>query len=181
MNRRVQGYSKGMRQRIKLAQALVCDPDLLILDEPLAGTDPIGRIKIMELLFDLSKQGKNIIVSSHVLYEVERLTENIVMLDKGKLIALGNIHEIRDSMDRFPLTVRIRTPNRGDLSKLSLDIKGVRSVSFGDDNEELLVRTSDPMNFFERFQRIILETGIKISSVDSPDDNLDAIFKYLVD
>ncbi len=181
MNRSVLGYSKGMRQRIKLAQAFVCDPDILFLDEPLAGTDPIGRVKIMDLLFDLYKEGKNIIVSSHVLYEIERLTENIVMVDKGKLIALGNIHEIRDSMDRFPLTVRVRTPERSRLAKFSMDVSGVKAVSFGDDAEEVLVRTSDPQLFFDNLQDIVIQNKIPVRSVDSPDDNLDAIFKYLVD
>jgi ABC-2 type transport system ATP-binding protein len=174
------GYSKGMRQRIKLAQAMVCDPDLLILDEPLAGTDPIGRVKIMDLLDDIKRSGKEIIVSSHVLHEVERMTENIILVNKGRLVAQGNIHEIRESMDRFPLTVRIRSRERKAIGKMVMEIPSVRSISFGDDQEELLVRTSHPPTFFSRFQDIVIDKGLALSSIDSPDDNLDAIFRYLV-
>lgn len=180
-NRMVAGYSKGMRQRVKVAQALVDDPQLLFLDEPLAGTDPIGRVKLMELLQDLRREGKDIIISSHVLYEIERLTTNVVIVDKGKLVAAGNIHEIRDSMDRFPLTVRIITDNRKRMAKVLLDIDVVRSISLGDDNEELLVKTSAPAEFFPDLQRAVVQNKLKIRSIDSPDDNLDAIFKYLVD
>ncbi len=180
MNRSVMGYSKGMRQRIKLAQAMVCDPDLLILDEPLAGTDPIGRVKIMDLLEDIKKSGKEIIVSSHVLHEVERMTESIILVNKGRLVAQGNIHDIRESMDRFPLTVRIRSRERRIIGKMVMDIPGVKSISFGEDLEELLVRTGHPPTFFSRFQDIVIEKGLALSSIDSPDDNLDAIFRYLV-
>ncbi|MGA1848108.1 MAG: ABC transporter ATP-binding protein [Thermoplasmatota archaeon] len=180
MNRSVMGYSKGMRQRIKLAQAMVCDPDLLILDEPLAGTDPIGRVKIMDLLDDIKKDGKEIIVSSHVLHEVERMTESIILVNKGRLVAQGNIHDIRESMDRFPLTVRIRSRERNVIGKMAMDIPGVKSISFGDDPEELLVRTGHPPTFFSRFQEMVIEKGLALSSIDSPDDNLDAIFRYLV-
>jgi len=180
MNRSIFGYSKGMRQRIKLAQALVCDPDLLILDEPLAGTDPIGRVKIMDLLFDLKRSGKDIIVSSHVLHEIERMTESIILVNKGKLVAKGNIHEIRESMDRFPLTVRIRSPERKRIGKMVMDIPGVRSVSLGDDSDELLIRTGHPPTFFSNFQDMVMQKELQLTSIDSPDDNLDAIFKYLV-
>jgi ABC-2 type transport system ATP-binding protein len=179
-NRSVDGYSKGMRQRIKLAQALVNDPQLLILDEPLAGTDPIGRVMIMDLLHDLEKEGKNVIISSHVLHEIERLTMNIVIVNKGRLVASGDLHEIRDSMDRFPLTVRVKTTQRNSIAKLVFDIPSVTSVSYGDDGGELLIRTRFPMVFFPEFQRILVENSLEIMSIDSPDDSLDAIFKYLV-
>ena len=180
-SRMVEGYSKGMRQRIKIAQALVDDPNLLILDEPLAGTDPIGRVKLMELLHDLAREGKDIIVSSHVLYEVERLTTNIVLVNKGRLVAEGNMHDIRDSMDKYPLTIRIMTTDRTRMAKSSLDLPAVTSVSMGENDMELLVKTSSPVRFFPGFQRMVVQKGIEISSIDSPDDNLDAIFKYLVD
>ncbi|MGA1793680.1 MAG: ABC transporter ATP-binding protein [Thermoplasmatota archaeon] len=179
--RPVDGYSKGMRQRIKIAQALVGDPNMLILDEPLAGTDPIGRVQLMNLMHDLTDEGKDIIVSSHVLYEIERLTSNIVLVNKGRLVAEGNMHEIRDSMDKYPLSVRIMTDDRKQIAKSVLEIPSVSSISLGDDPKELLVRTSSPGNFFGGFQRMLIKNGLRITSIDSPDDNLDAIFKYLVD
>ncbi|MFO8051016.1 MAG: ABC transporter ATP-binding protein [Thermoplasmatota archaeon] len=181
MNRLISGYSKGMRQRIKIAQSLINDPRLLVLDEPLAGTDPLGRLKIMDLLFDLSKEGVDIIVSSHVLYEIERLTEQIVILKNGKLVAEGNIHEIRDSMDRFPLTVRIRSPDTRKMARRLIKMVDVTSLDLGGDDDELMVRTRDPYRFYEEFQAMMAGSDLSIGSIDSPDDNLDAIFKYLVD
>ncbi len=181
MNRAVTGYSKGMKQRIKIAQSLVHDPEILIMDEPLAGTDPVGRIQIMELLFKLRDQGKHILVSSHVLHEVERMTENIVLINKGKLLAQGNLHRIRDSMDKFPLTVKITCEKRRELASILSKMENIISLSYAGGQNVLLVRTGDPNLFYDGFQEIILDEGIRIDSIDSPDDNLDAIFKYLVD
>jgi len=180
-NRMVAGYSKGMRQRIKVAQALVNDPQILFLDEPLAGTDPIGRVELMKLLQDLRMEGKDIIVSSHVLYEIERLTTNIVIINKGRLVAAGNLHDIRESMDRYPLTIRIKTDDRKKMGKLLMDLDNVRSVSFGEEKQDLLVRSSSPGDFYPELQKIIVNHDLTLSSIDSPDDNLDAIFRYLVD
>ncbi|MCK5774439.1 MAG: ABC transporter ATP-binding protein [Thermoplasmata archaeon] len=181
MNRAVTGYSKGMKQRIKIAQSLVHDPEILVMDEPLAGTDPVGRIQIMELLFKLRDQGKHILVSSHVLHEVERMTENIVLINKGKLLAQGNLHKIRDSMDKFPLTVKITCEKRRELASILSKMENIISLSYAGGQNVLLVRTGDPNLFYDGFQEIILDEGIRIDSIDSPDDNLDAIFKYLVD
>jgi len=181
MNRAVGGYSKGMKQRAKIAQSLVNDPELLVLDEPLAGTDPLGRVNILDLIKDLAVEGKHLIISSHVLYEIERITDEVVLINNGKLVASGNIHEIRDSMDRFPLTVRIRTGDSLTLSRLLIGMSIVSSVSYGDDRNTLLARTTDPGRFYPAFQAMIQDRGIKITEIDSPDDNLDAIFKYLVD
>ncbi len=181
MNRTISGYSKGMKQRIKIAQSLVHDPDILVMDEPLAGTDPVGRIQIMNLMYKLRDQGKHILISSHILHEVERMTENIVLINKGKLLAQGNLHEIRDSMDRFPLTVRVTCEKRKKLASILSGMENVISISYEGGSNVLLVRTGDPNMFYEGFQEIVLKEGIRIVSIDCPDDNLDAIFKYLVD
>jgi ABC-2 type transport system ATP-binding protein len=180
MDRQISEYSKGMRQRIKIAQSLIHEPELLILDEPLAGTDPLGRIRIIDLLFDLLKRGTNIIISSHVLHEVERLTANIILIDKGKLVAHGDIHEIRDSLDRYPLTVRIQTKRSRKLARLATSYPEVSSINFSSRNE-LMIRTSDPNLFFDNLQTLISREKIPVEGIDSPDDNLNAIFKYLVD
>ncbi len=180
MDRPISNYSKGMRQRVKMAQALVHDPLLIVLDEPLAGTDPIGRMKIIELLFELERKGKNIIISSHVLHEVERMTENIVLIDNGKLVAEGNIHAIRDSLDRFPLTIRVMTPDARVLAGRLTSLEEVKTLSIGE-NGELLVRTSDPNRFYNDLQDLVVEDSFHIESIDSPDDNLNAVFEYLVE
>jgi ABC-2 type transport system ATP-binding protein len=180
MDRDISEYSKGMRQRIKLAQSLVHDPDLLILDEPLAGTDPIGRVRIIDLLFELQREGRHVLISSHVLHEVERLTENIVLIDRGKLVAEGDIHSIRDSLDRYPLTIRVQSPDFRKLARLMTDQGEVSSITFSGEGE-LMVRTSNPNLFFENLQRLIVKEKIDVEGIDSPDDNLNAVFKYLVE
>jgi ABC-2 type transport system ATP-binding protein len=179
-DRPVAQYSKGMRQRIKLAQSMVNEPDLLILDEPLAGTDPIGRLRIIELLFDLVREGKHLVISSHVLHEVERLTNRIVLIDRGKLVAEGDIHSIRDSLDRYPLTVRIKSSGARKLARLLTGYREVSSITFGVERE-LLVRTQDPNLFYENLQKLVVRKRISVESIDSPDDNLNAVFEYLVE
>jgi len=182
MNRKIGGYSKGMRQRVKIAQSIVHGPELLLLDEPLAGTDPLGRIKIIDLLFKLQQQGKHIIVSSHVLHEVERMTRNIILINKGKLIAQGDIQEIRDSMDKFPLNVRIRTDRPRAVSQLLAENEDVLSISFPVGKKDtLIIKTARPDVFYPEFQRLVIDKNLNIFSIDSPDDSLDAIFKYLVE
>lgn len=180
MDRDISEYSKGMRQRIKLAQSLVHDPDLLILDEPLAGTDPIGRVRIIELMFELRREGRHIVISSHVLHEVERLTENIVLIDRGKLVAEGDIHSIRDSLDRYPLTIRVLSPDFRKLARLLTDYGEVSSITFSGDGE-LMVRTSNPNLLFDNLQKLVVKEKITVEGIDSPDDNLNAVFKYLVE
>ncbi len=180
MGRPITQYSKGMRQRIKLAQSIVTDPDLLILDEPLAGTDPIGRMRIIDLLFELQKEGRHIIISSHVLHEVERMTENIILIDRGKLVAQGSIHGIRDSLDRYPLTVRVKAKRSRDLARLLTLNRNVSSFTFSGP-EEVLIRTSDPNKFFDELQDLLVDQRISVQGIDSPDDDLSAIFEYLVE
>ena len=101
-DRAIRGYSKGMRQRIKLAQALVHDPDVLFLDEPLTGTDPVARRDLMDIIQRLGSEGKSVLVSSHVLHEVQSLTPNIVLLIHGRLVAEGHVRQIRDLIDKHP-------------------------------------------------------------------------------
>lgn len=181
MNRNVGGYSKGMKQRTKIAQSLVHDPSILVLDEPLAGTDPLGRYGLMELIFKLRDQGKHILISSHVLHEVERMTEEIVLINKGKLVAQGNIHSIRDRMDRYPLTVRLVTKNRRSLARELSVNPLVTTLTYDKDPMTLLVKTRDPSKFYGDLQDLIVNSGIPVTSLDSPDDNLESIFKYLVE
>jgi len=179
MNRKIEGYSKGMRQRIKVAQAFVHDPQLILLDEPLAGTDPVGRVKIMEVIQDLEKEGKDIVVSSHVLHEVERITENILLINKGKLLAQGNIHDIRDLIDKHPHIIKIETP---DPRKLARELEGFEYVTALEFHPGmLLVRSLRPELFYTELPKVITRTGIKYTHLSSPDDNLNAVFKYLTE
>ena len=179
MDRKISGYSKGMRQRVKIAQAIAHDPDLLILDEPLSGTDPVGRVKLIEIIRRMEAEGKDIIVSSHVLHDVERITQSIVLINKGKVIAQGNVHDIRALIDQHPHIVKIRTGEARRLAGLLTGNGTVVSMEFS--GEVLQVKTSKPDLFYTELPRIMAENNISYSELTSPDDNLDAVFRYLVE
>ncbi|MFQ5553156.1 MAG: ABC transporter ATP-binding protein [Thermoplasmata archaeon] len=178
MDRPLGGYSKGMRQRTKLAQALAHDPQLLILDEPLNGTDPVGRARMMEVIQGLPEQGVSVIVSSHILFEVERLTDRVVLINHGKAIASGLIREIRRLIDEHPHTVLIGTPRSRELASQLASQDHVAEIMF--DGDVLTVRTRDPETFYRELPGIVVESGIPVTSMESPDDNLEAVFRYLV-
>ena len=181
-NKRIGAYSKGMRQRVKMAQALVHDPQLLILDEPLAGMDPIGRRKTIRLIRDWGRAGKSIIVSSHILHEIESMTSNILLINNGRILAEGDVHQIRDLIDEHPHTVYVRADDPRRLARQFLnDATGddVRSLRF--EQGAVVVETGKPDAFYARLTDMAAsgEFGA-IEEVTSPDDNLQAVFQYLV-
>jgi ABC-2 type transport system ATP-binding protein len=178
--RAIRGYSKGMRQRIKLAQALVHDPEVLFLDEPLTGTDPIARRDLMDIIQRLGGEGKSVLVSSHVLHEVESLTPNIVLLNHGRLVAEGHVRQIRDLIDGHPHHIVLVSDAYRKLASRLLswdDVEGVRVIAA---ENALMVETRAPDAFYGRLPGLSLEDGLAIKAVYSDDDNLEAVFKYLV-
>ena len=177
--KKIGAYSKGMRQRVKLAQALAHDPDLLILDEPLAGMDPIARRKTIRLIKHLARSGKSVIVSSHILHEIETMTANILLINQGRILAEGNVHQIRDLIDEHPHTVYIRADQTRALARQFLTDDDVLSLKFEDD--AVVVQTARPDVFYARLTGLAAtgELGA-IHEVTSPDDNLQAVFQYLV-
>ena len=178
-NKEIGKYSKGMRQRVKIAHALVHDPDLIILDEPLDGCDPIARTSIMSVIRDLGTQGKTVLVSSHILDEIERITEQIVILHNGRLLALGNLHAIRDLLDKHPHRILIRTENPRKLAEYFVPEDPVYGVRFAEEGA-LEVLTNDLSAAHSVLPRVIVESGLKITSIENPDDNLEALLGYLV-
>tara|TARA_B100001113_G_scaffold108871_1_gene88212 strand:- start:548 stop:1492 length:945 start_codon:yes stop_codon:yes gene_type:complete len=172
-------YSKGMRQRVKIAHALVHDPDLIVLDEPLHGCDPIARTSIMSVIRDLGEQGKTVLVSSHILDEIERITEQIVILHNGRLLALGNLHAIRDLLDKHPHRILIRTDHPRALASAFVNSKPVYGVRFSEEGA-LEILTNDLSEAHSILPEVIVKSGIKIHSIENPDDNLDSLLKYLV-
>ena len=178
-NKEIGKYSKGMRQRVKIAHALVHDPDLIILDEPLHGCDPIARTSIMSVIRDLGTQGKTVLVSSHILDEIERITEQIVILHNGRLLALGNLHAIRDLLDKHPHRILIRTENPRKLAEYFVPEAPVYGVRFAEEGA-LEVLTNDLSAAHSVLPRVIVESGLKITSIENPDDNLEALLGYLV-
>jgi ABC-2 type transport system ATP-binding protein len=180
-NKKIGAYSKGMRQRVKMAQALVHDPQLLILDEPLSGMDPIGRRKTIRLIRDWGRSGKSIIVSSHILHEIESMTSNILLINNGRILAEGDVHQIRDLIDEHPHTVYVRAADPRRLARefINADTNDVRSLKFEEGG--VVVETSKPDAFYARLTDMAAsgEFGA-IDEVTSPDDNLQAVFQYLV-
>jgi ABC-2 type transport system ATP-binding protein len=177
--KKIGAYSKGMRQRVKLAQAIVHDPELLILDEPLSGMDPIARRKTIRLIKEWARAGRSILVSSHILHEIEAMTANILLINNGRILAEGNVHQIRDLIDEHPHTVFIRAENPRALARRFLAEDDVISLRF--EADAVIVETAKPDAFYARLTDLAAsgEAG-PIDEVTSPDDNLQAVFKYLV-
>ncbi|MGE0814468.1 MAG: ABC transporter ATP-binding protein [Vicinamibacterales bacterium] len=178
-DKKIGAYSKGMRQRIKLAQALVHDPEILILDEPLSGMDPLQRRKTIRLVKDWARRGRHVIVSSHILHEIEAMTSNILLITNGRILAEGNVHQIRELIDTHPHTVHIRAESPRTLAAKLIGDDGVAKMTF--EPGALVVETRQPDVFYQRITELAAsgEAGA-IAEVTSPDDNLQAVFTYLV-
>ena len=178
-DKKIGAYSKGMRQRIKMAQALAHDPELLILDEPLAGMDPIARRKTIRMIKDLGRAGRSVLVSSHILHEIESMTANILLINQGRIVAEGNVHQIRDLIDEHPHTVYIKADQTRALAREFLTQDDVLSLKFED--EAVVVQTARPDAFYARLTELAASGELgSIHEVTSPDDNLQAVFQYLV-
>jgi ABC-2 type transport system ATP-binding protein len=177
-DRHLSTYSKGMRQRVKLAQSIAHDPELILLDEPLNGVDPVGRAALSALLRNLQGEGRHIVVSSHVLYEVERLTDQIVMIANGRALAQGDLHRIRDLIDAHPHVIDIDTPDPRALARILGTMDHVVSIEFPGPNL-LRVRTRSPDTFYQSLPDVVLREHVIVRGVQSLDDNLDAVFRYL--
>ncbi len=177
--KKIGAYSKGMRQRVKLAQALVHDPELLILDEPLSGMDPLMRRKTIRLIKDWARAGKHIIVSSHILHEIESMTSNILLINNGRILAEGNVHQIRELIDTHPHTVSVRAADPRALARRFLEEDDVLSLKF--EPGAVIVETARPDAFYQRLTTLAASGDAgPIEEVASPDDNLQAVFRYLV-
>lgn len=180
-DRKIGGYSKGMRQRIKVAQGIVHDPDVFVLDEPLNGLDPVARREITTLLTALAARGKCILISSHILYEVEQLTSNILMMSRGRVMAQGDIYQIRNLIDRYPHRISIKSPQARRIAGELLQLPYVLSAKLdGANATQVEIETREPEAFYTQFPDIVAHHNFDIVSFDSPDNNLESVFKYLV-
>ena len=178
INKEIGRFSKGMRQRTKIAHALVNDPELIVLDEPLQGCDPLARTTIMNVIRELGKLGRTVLVSSHILSEIERITEQIVILHQGKLVALGNLYAIRERLDQIPHTIRIVGDDARALAKDILSHPAVFGVSFPNDHE-LLIQTYHFGRMHAELPRLIVDNGHNVRLIDNPDDDLESLLHYL--
>jgi ABC-2 type transport system ATP-binding protein len=155
-DRKIGAYSKGMRQRIKLAQSLVHNPELLFLDEPLGGMDPIGRRSTIRLVKQLGADGKSVIVSSHILYEIEAMTNNVLLINNGRILAEGNVHEIRELIDEHPHNVYINCSKPRLLASILVEYEDIASVKLGAEDDALIIETLRPDDLYSRLPEIIL-------------------------
>ncbi len=177
-DRKLGGYSKGMRQRVKLAQAIAHEPDVLLLDEPVAGMDPVNRRRVIDLVRRLGREGKTILVSSHILHEVEAMTRQVMLIHNGRILAEGDIREIRDLLDEHPHTVSLRARDPRKLAEAIVGWPTVLSLSFGSEGEWLTVQTARPDDFYGALPEVALQAGV--TEMYSPDDDLESVFHYLV-
>ena len=178
-DRKIAAYSKGMRQRVKLAQALAHDPELLILDEPLSGMDPLGRRKTIRMIKEWGREGRSVLVSSHILHEIESMTSSVLLINQGRILAEGNVHHIRSLIDTHPHTVSVMADEPRALARALLDGDDVLSLKF--EPGGLIVQTARPDVFYARLTEMAASGAHgEVHEVMSPDDNLQAVFQYLV-
>jgi len=178
MHDAISTYSKGMRQRTKLAQALVHDPDLLVLDEPLSGTDPVGRHELMDLIRELGAEGKSVLVSSHVMHEVQAMTTRFLLIYGGRVLAAGDVHEIRRLLYEIPHRIRVVCDRPRELARHLSGQPAVDGVQM--DGDELWVTTREPRELFALLPGLTAETGVSVRELGSDGESLDAVFEYLV-
>lgn len=178
--RKIKTYSRGMKQRIKVAQALIHEPELVILDEPLNGCDPIARNDIMELVAAMAREGKTVLVSSHILNEVATMTDEILVLHRGRLLASGNVHEIRSLIDKHPHRISLRGDGIKRFAASLFEVDGVVSLRLVDAGRGLEAETKKPAAFYAAVQEAQVDGRIKLEQVFSADDNLMAVFEYLL-
>lgn len=177
-DRRIRAYSKGMRQRIKIALALAHQPEVLVLDEPFNGLDPVGRREMMQLFADYAREGRTILLSSHILHEIEQMTDRILMMSNGFVLAEGQVHHVRELLRRHPFKVFLRCAQPRKLAALMLAEDSVTSVEL-EDQTSLTLSTYDPDRFYDRLNDLILEHDIEVNMVTLADESVESIYQYL--
>lgn len=178
-NRNIAGYSKGMRQRIRLAQALGNNPRVLVLDEPLNGLDPLARAEMIALFRSVAAEGCYVIISSHILHEVDAISDQVVMLSNGYVVAEGPIHSLRSEIREQPAQILVRCDRPRQLASELLKSEQTMEVRIHNDGRGLLIKTLDADRFYLMLNHIALN-GIGIESVTPADDDVNSIYEYLI-
>jgi ABC-2 type transport system ATP-binding protein len=178
-NRKVAAYSKGMRQRVRLAQAIAHDPDLLVLDEPLNGLDPLVRAETIELFRAWAAEGKHVIISSHVLQEVDLISDQVVLIANGMIMAEGKIRDVRDEIEEHPSQYFVHCRDASGVAALLFGEDHITEIRLHDDRMGMLVMTRDRERFARALGRIALD-GHRIDGVVPADENVDALYEYLI-
>ena len=178
--RRVASYSKGMRQRIKLATAIAHRPGVLILDEPLNGLDPMARAEFIELFQKLAAEGFHVIVSSHILHEVDMISDQVVMMSHGYVVAEGEIQGVRHEMNEHPMSILVRCDRPALVARRVFDSEHVVEASISDDGRGVVVRTRNVDEFYLMLNRIVLEDELNVEGVTPTDEDVHSVYNYLV-
>lgn len=178
-DRKIAGYSKGMRQRIKLAQAISSDPTVLLLDEPLNGLDPLVRAETIAMFRSLAEEGLHVIVSSHILHEVDAISDQVILLSSGYVVAEGQIHGVRKEVEDHPMQILIRCAAPGVLASRIFEMDSVVEARVHVDGKGLLIRTRDPERFYLTLNRLVAG-GVDLESVAPADDDVHSVYEYLI-
>jgi ABC-2 type transport system ATP-binding protein len=179
-HRKVAGYSKGMRQKIRLAQAIAHHPRVLVLDEPLNGLDPMARAESIALFQELGRQGMHVVISSHILDEVDRISDRVIMVTGGYLIAEGNIHQVRQEVHEKPMQVLVRCDHPELLASKMFAINHCVEARLHADGKGVFLRTKDIDEFHVILNGIAADGLIKIDAIAPADDDASAIYQYLI-
>ena len=179
-DRKVAAYSKGMRQRIRLAQAIAHRPSVLILDEPLNGLDPMVRAETIALFRKLAAEGLHLIISSHILHEVDMMSDRVVLVNNGYIVAEGNIHGVRDEVTEHPMQILIRCDQPAKLAAQVFAEDSVVEARLHNDRGGLFVRTRDADSFYLLLNRVVADGAINVESIAPVDDDLSAVYGYLI-
>ncbi len=180
LSRPVAAYSKGMRQRMKLAQAIAHRPTVLVLDEPLNGLDPMARAETIALFKQFGEEGRHVIVSSHILHEVDRISDQVILLSHGYVVAEGQIQGVRSEVKDQPMQILVRCDKPGLLASRLFEQDHVVEAKVNDDGRGLLVRTRDADNLYLLLNRIVLDNGLEVEAVAPADDDVNSVYQYLI-
>lgn len=179
-HRKVAGYSKGMRQRIRLAQAMAHRPEVLLLDEPLNGLDPMVRADMIALFRELAEQGLHVVVSSHVLHEVDLISDRVVLLNSGYVVAEGDIQGVRSEMETHPAKVLVRCDRPARLAARVFEEDGVVEARLVEDSRGVLIATRDADAFYLLLNRVVLDEGLAVDTVLPVDEDVQSVYRYLI-
>jgi ABC-2 type transport system ATP-binding protein len=179
-HRTVAAYSKGMRQRIKLAQAVAHDPQVLVLDEPLNGLDPLARSEAIALFRQWGEKGRHVIVSSHILHEVDQISDQVILLSQGYVVAEGQIQDVRSEVKDQPMQILVRCDRPGMLAARLFQQDHVVEAKIHADGKGLLLRTRDADSFYLLLNRVIMDSGLEVESVAPADDDVNSVYQYLI-
>jgi ABC-2 type transport system ATP-binding protein len=180
MNRPVAAYSKGMRQRVKLAQAIAHDPTVIVLDEPLNGLDPLARAEAIALFREWGNAGRHVLVSSHILHEVDKISDQVILLSHGYVVAEGQIQGVRSEVKEQPMQILVRCDRPNMLASRLFAQDHVVEAKVANDGKGLLLRTRDADSFYLLLNRVVVESGLEVESVAPADDDVNSVYQYLI-